>query len=76
MWHVRKSIFFLSHGPSFIECGFSVNKELVDTNMKEKTLIAQCIIHDTIVSIGSKVNEFDISSALQTISEGAKRTEG
>ena len=62
---MRKSIFFLSHGPSFIECGFSVNKELVDTNMKEKTLIAQCIIHDKIVSKGSKVNEFDISSDLR-----------
>ena len=33
--------------------------------MKEKTLIAQCIIHDKVVSKGSKVNEFDFSSDLR-----------
>lgn len=45
-----QSSFVLSHEQSFVERGFSVNKELVDTNMKEKPLIAQAIIHDKIVS--------------------------
>ena len=40
LWLVFKSIVVLSHGQSFIERGFSVSKELVDTNMKEKSLIA------------------------------------
>lgn len=47
---VCQSSFVLSHEQSFVERGFSVNKELVDTNMKEKPLIAQGIIHDKIVS--------------------------
>ena len=33
--------------------------------MKEKSLIAQRIIHDKIVSDGGKVSEFDISSDLR-----------
>ena len=60
-----KLICVLSHGQSFIEHGFSVNKELVDKNMKEKSLVAQHIIHDKIVSKGGKVSEFDISSDLR-----------
>lgn len=44
------SSFVFSHEQGFIERGFSVSKELVDTNMKEKPLIAQGIIHDKIVS--------------------------
>ena len=58
-----KSFFILSHGQSFIEHGFSVNKKLLD--IKEKSLIAQRIIHDKIVSEGGKVIEFDISSDLR-----------
>ena len=34
----------------------------MDTNMKEKFLIAQPIIHGKIVSEGGKVHEFDISN--------------
>jgi len=44
VFHVCKLIFCLSHGQSFVERGFSINKELVDTNMKEKSLIAQRLI--------------------------------
>ena len=61
LWRVCKSIFALSLGQSFIERGFSINKKLVDTNMKEKSLISQLIIHDKIVTEGGKVSEFDIS---------------
>ena len=41
LWHVSKLIFVLSHAQSFIERGFSVNKQLMDTNMKEKSLVSQ-----------------------------------
>ena len=60
-----KSIFVLYHGQSFIERVFLVNKELINTNMKEKSLIAQRIIRDKIVSEGGKVSEFGISSDLR-----------
>ena len=65
LWRVCKAVFILSHGQSFVERGFSVNKELVDSNMKEKSLIAQRIIHDKIASEGGKISEFDISPDLR-----------
>ena len=40
-------------------------KRAIGTNMKEKSLIAQRIIHDKIVSEGGKVSEFDIPSDLK-----------
>ena len=45
-----KVIFVLSHGQSFIERGFPTNKEMVDDNIKEKFLIFQRIVYDTIQS--------------------------
>ena len=45
-----KIIFVLSHGHSFNERGFSINKGVVDDNMKEKSLISQIIVYDTIQS--------------------------
>ena len=45
-----KIIFVLSHGHSFNERGFSINKGVVDDNMKEKSLISPIIVYDTIQS--------------------------
>ena len=30
LWHVSKLVFVLSHGQSFLETGFSINKQLID----------------------------------------------
>ena len=45
-----KVIFVLSHGQSFAERDFSIKKEVVDDNMKKKSLIPQRIVYDTIQS--------------------------
>ena len=47
---VFKVIFILSHGQSFTERGFSIKKEVVDDNMKKKSLISQRTVYDTIQS--------------------------
>ena len=39
-------IFSLSHGQTAIERGFSINKEIIGTNMMEHTMIAQRMICD------------------------------
>ena len=65
LWHVAKLFFVLSHGQSFVERGFSINKELVDTNMKEKSLIAQRLIYDKIVGDGINVSSFQITVELR-----------
>jgi len=65
VFHVCKLIFCLSHGQSFVERGFSVHKELVDTNMKENSLIAKHLIYDKIISGGTKVSEMEITPGLR-----------
>ena len=46
IWNVLKLVFVLSHGQSFIEHGFSINKQLLVENLKEKSLIALRLIED------------------------------
>ena len=65
LWHVCKLIFVLSHGQSFIERGYSVNKQLMDTNMKEKSFLSQRIVYDKITSDNISINSFFITPELQ-----------
>ena len=44
VWHVCKLIFVLLHGQSSIERGFSVNKEVLQDNLQEKSLVSQGLI--------------------------------
>ena len=56
---VCKVIFVLSHGQSITERGFSINKEVVVDNMKEKSLISQGLVYDIIQSCyGGKVTSY------------------
>ena len=44
LWYVRKIVMILSHGQSSIERNFSINKEIVDKNLQEKSLISHSLI--------------------------------
>ena len=44
-----KILLILMHGQAQVECGFSVNKNLLVENQHTTTLTAQCIIHDHMV---------------------------
>ena len=62
LWEVFKVVCTLSHGQSFTERGFSVNKEVIDHNMKEKSITSQRTVHDDIQQHSSnKVSDFPIS---------------
>ena len=52
VWKVFKLVFVLSHGQSSIERGFSINKQLLVENLKEKSLIALRTIEDHLSSSG------------------------
>ena len=45
---VIKIICIISHGQSFTERGFSINKEINDCNMLEESLICQRIVYDAL----------------------------
>ena len=63
---VCKVIFLLSHGKSFTKRGFSINKDVLDDNMQEKSLISQRIVYDTIQSCyDGKVLDFQITPELR-----------
>ena len=45
---VIKIICIISHGQSFTERGFSINKEINNCNMLEESLICQRIVYDAL----------------------------
>ena len=66
LYTVCKVLFASSHGQSFTERGFSVNKEVLDDNMQEKSLISQRIVYDTIQSCyDGKALDFQITPELR-----------
>ena len=65
VWTVCKTVFIFSHGQSFTERGFSVNKEVVDYNMEEKSLTSQRLVYDAIHDGNAKLTDFQITPALR-----------
>ena len=56
---------FFSHGQSFVERGFSVNKLTIDDNMQNKSIVSQRLIYDRMKLEDCPVSEFTISGDLQ-----------
>lgn len=48
LWKLMKDLFTLSHGQAAVERGYSVNKDMLVTNLKERTLIALRLIQDSL----------------------------
>ena len=62
LWEVFMVVCPLSHGQSFTERGFSVNKEVIVHNMKEKSITSQRTVSDGIQQHSSnKISDFPIS---------------
>ena len=64
LWRNCQLVFIIIHGQAFTERGFSVNKLVSDTNMKEDSLMAQRLIYDSIKRFGD-ISEFPISKELR-----------
>jgi len=58
LWEVVRTVLLLSHGQAQVEHEFSTSKELMDVNMKQRTLVAKRAIVDYVQHIGDveKVN--------------------
>ena len=66
LWEVFKVVCTFSHGQSFTERGFSVNKEVIDHNMKEKSITSQRTVYDGIQQHSSnKVSNFPVSAEMR-----------
>lgn len=64
LWDVVQRILVVSHGQAVVERGFSVNDDMLLQNMKQPTLVARRLIHDTMTSLGISVHEFKIEDQL------------
>ena len=55
----------VTHGQSSIECGFSINNEILDKNLQEKLQISQRLIYDHFTSENIVLHEYVIPQALK-----------
>lgn len=56
LWKFIQLILILSHGNASVESGFSVNKQMLVENLKERSLIAQRVVYDNILYVGGTEN--------------------
>ncbi|MGH0127645.1 UNVERIFIED_CONTAM: hypothetical protein FKN15_071800 [Acipenser sinensis] len=63
LWEVTQKLLLLSHGQASVERGYSINKQIIVENMKERTLVAQKVIVDHLHYVGG-VTHMRISKEL------------
>ena len=71
LFSVLKLVLILSHGNAAVESGFSVNKALLEENLSEKSVIAQRLVYDSILSAGGVFN-VEIGPELLKCAKGAR----
>ena len=62
--HVLKIVLTLFHGQADVECGFSLNKQLVVENMSKTSSIAQRFVKDHILLNGYHLHDMPIAKEL------------
>ena len=55
----------MSHGQSFTEQGFSINKITSDVNMEGDSLVAQRFVYDAMSSAGADAGDFPITKEIR-----------
>ena len=65
LFYVCKIVMILSRGQSSSERGFSVNKEILDNNLQERSLISQRLVYDHFTSENISFYEYVIPQVLK-----------
>ena len=68
------TIFIVTHGQSFNEQRFSINKLVSDVNIEEESLIAQRFIYDTMNSVDADAGSFPITKETIQLQENLSET--
>ena len=63
-WKICIFIFTQSHGQSQVERGFNINKNTLQDNLLEKSLIGRRLIYDEVKASGKQPHNFEISNGL------------
>ena len=64
MAFVIKTILTLSHGQAAVERSFSINKSVVDVNMKEESIVARKTIKDHMLSNDIQPDMVEVSNKI------------
>lgn len=64
LWSVLKIVLILSHGNARVESGFSINKDMLLPNLKNKTLEAYRLVYDAVKTCGG-VRDVCITSEMR-----------
>ncbi len=64
LWQIVRLILVLSHGQASVERRFSVNDDILLTNMKEQTLCAMKTVCDVLKSMDIQVYEFVVTDKM------------
>ena len=75
LWKVMQLVFIATHGQSFTERGFSINKLTSDVNMQDKSLIAQRFIYDAMRGSGHDSATFPITKEIRQSCKKARHRE-
>ena len=76
MFGLFARLYFFSHGQSFTVRGFSVNKEVVNYNMEEKSLTSQRLVYDAVHDGNAKLTDFQITPTLTSALQNGIGKEG
>lgn len=60
---VIKMVMILAHGNANVERGFSVNKDCLEQNVSEETIVARRMIYDSVLSKGG-INNIEITKQM------------
>lgn len=72
VWDVVKILLVLSHGKASVERGFSINKELIVENQRERSLVAQRLIVEHVRSVGG-ITKVEITKEVHLSAAGARQ---
>ena len=70
---VNKMILTLSHGQATVERSFSINKSVVDVNMKEESIVASKPIKDHMLSNDVQPDMIEISNKMINFYRSARQ---
>ena len=70
---VVKLCVILSHGNARVESGFSINKLIMDVNMKEQSLVVQCIVYEGVMTEGGPIKADINSVMMKSVKQASRR---
>ena len=66
LYNLVKMVMVLSHGNAEAERGFSVNRQILQDNMMERSMVAQRIVHQALAKTGGKVTDVTIDKQMMS----------